>query len=226
MRILIAEDEKRLCDVISKRLKAEGYAVDSAYDGDEALTYLEGAMYDLVILDVMMPKRDGFSVISTYRSGGGNAPVLFLTARDSLEDRIHGLDSGGDDYMTKPFESAELLARVRALLRRSSTAARSDVLALSDLVLDRTRHEVRRGKEVIDLSQREFSILEYMLLNEGVVLSREAILSHSWDFGFEGESNVVDVYIRYLRKKIDDPYDVKLIHTVRGSGYVMKKEKP
>ena len=224
MRILVAEDERELNSIIAKRLADEDYAVDSVFDGKNALEYMLTTSYDIVLLDVMMPGMDGFEVLKRYRAEGGTSPVLFLTARDAVSDRVRGLDSGGDDYLVKPFAFQELLARMRVLLRRNDGKNKSSVLQVGDLSLDTSSHRaVRRGRE-IELSSKEFSILEFLMRNEGAILSRESIREHIWSWDYEGESNVVDVYIRYLRKKIDDGESVKLIHTVRGSGYMIKGE--
>lgn len=224
MRILVAEDERELNSIIAKRLADEDYAVDSVFDGKNALEYMLTTSYDIVLLDVMMPGMDGFEVLKRYRAEGGTSPVLFLTARDAVSDRVRGLDSGGDDYLVKPFAFQELLARMRVLLRRNDGKNKSSVLQVGDLSLDTSSHRaVRRGRE-IGLSSKEFSILEFLMRNEGAVLSRESIREHIWSWDYDGESNVVDVYIRYLRKKIDDGESVKLIHTVRGSGYMIKGE--
>lgn len=225
MRILIAEDEKELNAVIVKTLEGEGYAVDAVYDGNSALEYLSAAPYDIAVLDIMMPGRDGLSVLREYRKSGGRTPVLLLTARDTVGDRVTGLDSGADDYLVKPFMFPELLARIRVLLRRSSNTS-SSILTCGDLTMDTGSHQVRRRGRQIDLSSREYSILEYMMHNQGIVLARESFRSHVWSWDYEGESNVVDVYIRYLRKKIDDGESVRLIHTIRGAGYMLKEEKP
>ena len=223
MRILVAEDERELNSIIAKRLADEDYAVDSVFDGKNALEYMLTTSYDIVLLDVMMPGMDGFEVLKRYRAEGGTSPVLFLTARDAVSDRVHGLDSGGD-YLVKPFAFQELLARMRVLLRRNDGKNKSSVLQVGDLSLDTSSHRaVRRGRE-IELSSKEFSILEFLMRNEGAILSRESIREHIWSWDYDGESNVVDVYIRYLRKKIDDGESVKLIHTVRGSGYMIKGE--
>lgn len=224
MRILVAEDERELNSIIAKRLADEDYAVDSVFDGKNALEYMLTTSYDIVLLDVMMPGMDGFEVLKRYRAEGGTSPVLFLTARDAVSDRVRGLDSGGDDYLVKPFAFQELLARMRVLLRRNDGKNKSSVLQVGDLSLDTSSHRaVRRGRE-IELSSKEFSILEFLMRNEGAVLSRESIREHIWSWDYDGESNVVDVYIRYLRKKIDEGESVKLIHTVRGSGYMIKGE--
>lgn len=224
MRILVAEDERELNSIIAKRLADEDYAVDSIFDGKNALEYMLTTSYDIVLLDVMMPGMDGFEVLKRYRAEGGTSPVLFLTARDAVSDRVRGLDSGGDDYLVKPFAFQELLARMRVLLRRNDGKNKSSVLQVGDLSLDTSSHRaVRRGRE-IELSSKEFSILEFLMRNEGAILSRESIREHIWSWDYDGESNVVDVYIRYLRKKIDEGESVKLIHTVRGSGYMIKGE--
>ena len=220
MRVLIAEDERELNAVIAKRLAEEDYATDSVYDGRTALEYLRATDYDVVLLDVMMPHMDGFEVLRKYREEGGSSPVLFLTARDSISDRVTGLDGGADDYLVKPFSFQELLARMRVISRRRGTV-RSSVLRVGDLMLDVASHKASRGGKNIELSSREFSILEYLMRNADIVLSRESIREHAWSWDYDGESNVIDVYIRYLRRKIDDGYDEKLIHTIRGSGYMI-----
>ena len=222
MRVLLAEDEKELNDLVRKTLEDEGYAVDSVFDGDSALEYLSSIPYDIALLDIMMPGRDGIAVLREYRKSGGKAPILILTARDAVEDRVVGLDAGADDYLVKPFMFPELLARIRVLLRRNTTSASSSVLECGDLVMDTSSHAVRRRGRKIDLSAKEYSILEYMMRNQGAVLGRESFRSHIWSWDYDGESNVIDVYIRYLRKKIDDGESVKLIHTIRGAGYMLK----
>ncbi len=221
MRILVADDEKSLADVVSKRLKKEGYAVDTVYDGSSALDYLVATDYDLALLDVMMPGLDGFQVLKKYRGEGGISPVIFLTARDALSDRVSGLDSGADDYIVKPFSFDELLARIRSVLRRAGKKSISSVLKVDDLTLDSASGIVKRGERVIELSQKEYALLKYMMTNEGMILSRDMLLSHVWDYSYEGQSNMVDVYIRYLRKKIDQGEEKELIHTYRGRGYMI-----
>lgn len=221
MRILVADDERSLSDVITKRLKKEGYAVDTVYDGSSALDYLEATAYDLAILDVMMPGMDGFEALRRYRSGGGDAPVIFLTAKDALSDRIQGLDEGADDYLVKPFSFDELLARIRSVLRRAGGNKISNILSVDDLVLDLSTGIVKRGERIIELSAKEYALLKYMMSNEGIILSREMLLNHVWDYSYEGQSNMVDVYIRYLRKKIDAESERPLIHTYRGRGYMI-----
>lgn len=224
MKILIVEDEPSLNKIIAKRLKIEAYSVDSAFNGKEALAYLDAADYDLLIVDIMMPEMDGLTLVKTLRSRGSQVPVLFLTARDSLQDKVSGLDCGGDDYLVKPFEFEELLARIRSLLRRSNPQqTASPQLVLADLVLDTRTHQVTRGGTEISLTPKDFAILDYLLRNQGTVLSREQILEHAWDFSYEGASNMVDVYIKTLRKKIDKDFEPKLLHTVRGTGYVLKE---
>ena len=223
MRILVIEDERDLNLLIKKRLKDEGYSVDSAYDGEEAIDYLKSADYDLLIVDIMMPKKDGLSLISELRAKKRSTPAIFLSAKDTIEDRVKGLDAGADDYLVKPFAFEELLARIRVLLRKPLTI-KSNVLTLADLSLNVDTHEVKRGDVTINLSAKEFNILRYMLLNQGIVLSRETIEEHIWDYDYMGASNMVDVYIRYLRRKIDEGHAKKLIHTVRGMGYVLKEE--
>lgn len=221
MRILVADDERSLADVITKRLKKEGYAVDTVYDGSSVLDYLEATAYDLAILDVMMPGMDGFEALRRYRSGGGDAPVIFLTAKDALSDRIQGLDEGADDYLVKPFSFDELLARIRSVLRRAGGNKRSNILSVDDLVLDLSTGIVKRGERIIELSAKEYALLKYMMSNAGIILSREMLLNHVWDYSYEGQSNMVDVYIRYLRKKIDAESERPLIHTYRGRGYMI-----
>ncbi|MDY4975545.1 MAG: response regulator transcription factor [Clostridia bacterium] len=223
MRILVAEDERDLNRIIKKRLEKEDYSVDSCFDGEEALDYLAVGEYDLVLLDIMMPKADGLEVVRRMREKRISTPVLFLTAKDSVADKVAGLDAGAEDYLVKPFAFEELLARIRALTRKNAGES-TNQLTLADLTLDIKSHQVSRAGTPISLSAREFAILEYMMLNRGTVLSREKIESHIWNFDYAGGSNVIDVYIRYLRKKIDDPFSSRLIHTVRGSGYVMREE--
>ena len=223
MRILFAEDELALREVTVKRLKAEGFGVDGCRDGREALDYLDSTDYDVVILDIMMPGIDGLTVLRTLRSRGNTVPVMLLTARDAVADRVGGLDAGADDYLTKPFEFAELTARIRALLRRNSDN-KTDTASVADLTVEFSTRKVTRGGVEISLSSREFALLESLIRHKGAILSRTQLENQVWDFGFEGGSNIVDVYIRYLRKKIDDPFEKKLIHTVRGAGYTLREE--
>lgn len=224
MRILIAEDERDLNELIQKKLKSEGYTVDACLNGEDALDYLEHTEYDGAILDITMPKMTGIQVVQEIRRKGIETPVIFLTARDAVEDRVKGLDSGASDYMIKPFSFNELLARLRVLTRKTFQV-KSNILQVADLVMDMVSQEVRRGDDLIDLSAKEYALLKYMMLNENVVLSREQIVNHVWNYDYEGGSNVIDVYIRYLRRKIDDEYEVKLIQTVRGRGYVLRENK-
>ena len=223
MRLLFADDEKAMHRILTPPPTEEGYSVDSCLDGEEALDYLLSAEYDGAILDVMMPRKDGFEIVKEMRAKGIRTPILFLTARDSIADRVHGLDLGANDYLVKPFSIEELLARVRALTRSSYTS-RSSVLTAADLSLDLTAHTVRRAGHLIDLTAKEFALLSYLMHNQNIVLSREKIEDHIWNFDYEGGTNVVDVYIRYLRKKIDEGYEPKLIQTVRGVGYMLKCE--
>lgn len=222
MRILVAEDERNLNDIIVKELCQNGYTADACFDGQAALDYCACAEYDVLILDIMMPKKDGLEVVRSLRSRDCRVPVLFLTARDSIEDRVTGLDAGADDYLVKPFALDELLARVRVLLRRN-TGHVSNTFTLADLRVDCDSRRVFRGDREITLSSKEFAILEYLIRNQNIVLSREKIEQHVWNYDYAGGSNLVDVYIRALRKKLDADYPNKLIHTVRGAGYVLRE---
>lgn len=223
MRILVAEDEKSLIRIIAKQLKASGYSVDCAFDGEEAYDLISMTDYDAAVFDVMMPKTDGFALLKKLRKEGNNLPVLFLTARDSIEDRVEGLDIGADDYLIKPFAFEELLARLRVIIRKNSVS-NSNVISVADLTVDISSRKVTRNGKDISLSAKEYELLQYLAINNGIVLSREKIEDHIWNYDYEGGTNVVDVYIRYLRKKIDDGFDKKLIHTVRGMGYVLREE--
>ena len=222
MRILVVEDEKHLNRIISEAVEDEGYSVDSCFNGLDALDYAAGADYDVIILDIMMPKMDGLEVVRRLRAGGNSTPVLFLTARDSVADRVTGLESGGDYYLVKPFDFQELMAVVRVMTRKY-TGNRSNVYTIADLSLDATAKTVTRAGKNIELTAKEFSLLEYMLRNKGVVLSREMIENNLWNYDYEGGTNVVDVYVGYLRKKMDTGFDKKLIHTVWGAGWVLKE---
>lgn len=221
MRLLIAEDEKQLNKILTRQLTDSGYTVDACFDGEEALDFLAATDYDGVVLDIMMPKIDGLTVLKTMRQEGLETPVLFLTAKDSVADRVEGLDLGADDYLTKPFAFEELLARIRVLVRKKA-GSRTNVYQLADLTVDTLSRQVKRGETELSLSSKEFAILEYMIMNKNVVLSRDTLERHIWNYEYEGSSNMVDVYIRYLRKKIDEGFEPKLIHTVRGAGYVLK----
>lgn len=221
MRVLIVEDEVDLNNIINKKLKKEGYSTDCCFTGDDALDYIAVTDYDVIILDVMIPGKDGFEVVSEMKSNGNDTPVLFLTARDSVSDRVRGLDLGAEDYLIKPFSFDELMARLRVLTRRKTNNI-NNILTIADLEVDCNTHIVKRNGDIINLSAKEFALLEYLIRNQGIVLSRGQIENHIWSYDYEGESNMIDVYIRYLRKKIDDISDNKLIHTVRGVGYVLR----
>ena len=225
MRILVVEDEKRIADFLCRGLQGAGYAVDAAGTGAAALENIHSADYDLVVLDLMLPDMDGLEVLENIRSKRVGPPVLILSARGGLDDRVNGLEQGADDYLTKPFAFVELLARVRALLRRGQPAP--ERLQVGDLVLDCIRRKVSRGAETIELAPKEFGILEYMMRNHGRPLSRTMIVEHVWDMDYDGLTNIVDVYIRHLRSKIDDRFSQKLIQTVRGIGYMIEApDKP
>ena len=222
MRILVVEDEKHLNRIISEAVEDEGYSVDSCYNGVEALEYLECADYDVIILDIMMPKMNGLELVRRLRDKGDSTPVLFLTARDAVADRVEGLESGGDYYLTKPFDFQELMAVVRVMTRKY-TGNRSNVYTIADLSLDSNSKTVTRAGKNIELTAKEFSLLEYMMRNKGVVLSREMIENNLWNYDYEGGTNVVDVYVGYLRKKMDTGFSQKLIHTVWGTGWGLKE---
>jgi heavy metal response regulator len=223
MRILLVEDDRKVASFIRRGLMEEGHAVDLAADGETGLAMALDRLHDLIILDVMLPGKPGFQVVRELRQAKVSTPVLLLTARDAVEDKVQGLDAGADDYLTKPFAFAELLARVRALLRRG-VEPRAPVLQVADLTLDPATRTVKRGGEAISLTNREFALLEYLLRNAGRVLTRTTIAEHVWDYSFDSTTNVIDVYVNYLRKKIDAGRDPKLIHTVRGVGYVLKTD--
>lgn len=223
MRILVAEDSRDMNRLIVKMLTKAGYSVDGCYDGEAALDCLLGAEYDAILLDVMMPKLDGYQVLEKLRDRGVDTPVLFLTARDAVADRVRGLDLGADDYLVKPFEFEELLARIRAMTRKRA-GSRSNRFTLADLVVDTERRTVSRGGEEIALLPKEFSILECLIRSRGAVLTREQLENQIWNYDYSGSSNNVDVYISKLRKKIDGDRPRKLLHTVRGVGYVLREE--
>lgn len=221
MRILIVEDEKSLADIIKKGLEEEGYAVDAAYNGEDGLFMAENEPSDLIMLDIMLPVIDGMTILKSIRKAGIKTPVLMLTAKDTVMDKVSGLDSGADDYLTKPFSFEELLARIRALLRRDS-GVKTSIVEIGDLVIDIATHEVKReGKDIL-LSPKEYALLEYMAINKNKVLSRTSLTEHLYDHDFDLDSNVIDVFINRLRNKIDRGFDKKLIITVRGAGYVLK----
>lgn len=224
MRLLVVEDEKDLNHIIVKKLETEGYSVDFCYDGESAVDYLLAEEYDGVILDIMIPKLDGFQVLKKIRRAGIQVPALYLSARDQTSDIVNGLDIGADDYMVKPFVFEELLARIR-VMTRNTTDIHENVYRCGDLMVDCNAHTVYRENEEIGLSPKEFSILVYLIRNKNIVVTREQIESNIWRFDYNGSSNVIDVYIRYLRKKIDDGYKNKMIHTIRGAGYMIKCEE-
>jgi two-component system, OmpR family, response regulator len=223
--VLVVEDELKMARLVKRGLEREGYAVDVALDGNEALWAARETEYDAIVLDRMIPGPDGVEVCRQLRTEGKWSPVLMLTAKDSVQDRVAGLDAGADDYLTKPFAFTELFARLRALTRRD-VGERPVVLSVGDLSLDPVRHEVRRGSVAVALSTKEFALLEHFMRNPGAVLSRTQILEHVWDFAYEGTSNVVDVYVGYLRQKIDRPFERDTIETVRGAGYRMRADAP
>lgn len=222
MRILLVEDNRRLNHSLKMSLMDEGYAVDSAFDGLEGEELAEIYPYDAIILDIMLPEKDGLEVCRDLRNKRINIPILMLTARDTVDDRVLGLDSGADDYLVKPFALEELRARLRALLRRESSDKTGE-LVTGDLTLDPATHFVKRDGKVIDLTAKEFALLEYFMRNPNRVITREMAESHIWNYDFQATSNVVDVYVRRLRRKIDDPYEVKLFETIRGAGYRLRK---
>jgi DNA-binding response OmpR family regulator len=221
MRILVVEDDRKVASFVRRGLEEEGHTVEVAANGEAALERALDVVPDLVVLDVMLPKRDGFSVLKALREAGVTAPVLMLTARDTVKDRVAGLDAGADDYLTKPFAFEEFLARVRALLRRGADRA-GTVLRVADLTLDPATRDVRRGKRRVSLTAREYTLLEYLMRNAGRVLSRSMLAQHVWGLDFDPESNVVDVYVGYLRRRIEADGEPRLLHTVRGAGYVLK----
>lgn len=223
MRILLAEDEKSLNRIITKQFKAAGYSVDSCFDGGEAYDLITMTDYDAAVFDVMMPVMNGFELVKKLRAQGIETPVLFLTARDSIEDRVTGLDLGADDYLVKPFSFDELSARLRVMTRKKY-GEKTGLITVGDLTIDTSSMQVERAGREIKLSAKEYELLHYLAMNKGVVLSREKIEDHIWNYDYEGGTNVVDVYIRYLRKKIDEGAETKLIHTVRGTGYVIKEK--
>jgi heavy metal response regulator len=223
MRILVVEDHEEVARFIVKGLKEERYAVDCAGTGTEGLSMARIGDYDAIVLDVMLPGMNGFDVAAALRSKGVASPILMLTAKDQVEDKVHGLDSGADDYLVKPFAFAELLARIRALLRRRDQLAPTE-LQVADLVLEPVSHQVVRAGRPIDLTNREYALLEFLMRNKGRVCTRTSIIEHVWDMHFDSDTNLVDVHIRHLRAKLDDDFSPKLIHTVRGVGYVLREE--
>jgi len=224
MRILVVEDEKYLNRLIVKRLSSSHYSVDSCFDGKEALSYIECTEYDAIVLDIMLPLMDGISIVKKMRKEGNNTPVILLTAMDAVEDRVKGLNAGADDYLVKPFSFDELIARITAITRRQKEN-KTNIYVIEDLELDLIKKSVKRAGKDIDLSGKEYNILEFLVQNEGIIVSREQIEQRVWSYDYEGSSNMVDVYIRYLRKKMDTGFEKKLIHTKRNMGYVLKSEK-
>ena len=222
MRLLIVEDDRKLAEFVARGLRAERFAVDIANNGLDGQRHLEANQYDLLILDLMLPQLSGGELLRRVRRTQGTLPVLVLTARDTTEDKVRHFEAGADDYLTKPFDFAELLVRVRALLRRTPVE-RNDVLRVADLELNRLTQQVRRGSQRIDLTAKEYAVLEYLMSSAGRVFSRTMILEHVWDQSFECGTNIVDVYVRYLRRKIDEPFAIELIHTVRGVGYCIRE---
>ncbi len=223
MRLLIAEDDRPTAQTLAKRLREEHYAVDVCHDGLDAWDYLRAAPYDVAVLDIMMPGLDGLALVARMRQAGLSTPVLLLTARDAVSDRVQGLNAGADDYLVKPFAYEELSARLRVLTRRA-TPQRTNCFTLADLTVDADAHSAARGGEPIALTSREYALLEYLIRNQGRVLTRSQIIEHVWSYDYEGASNMIDVYIRNLRRKIDEGREKKLIHTVRYAGYVLREE--
>jgi heavy metal response regulator len=221
VRALIIEDDQTIAEFVARGLREAGFAVDLAADGDTGLSLAAAEPYDVAIVDLMLPKRDGLSVIDELRRRGRPIPVLILSARRSVDDRVRGLQAGGDDYLTKPFAFAELLARVQALVRRATRAPEPTTLTVADLTLDLLSRKVTRAETAIDLRPREFALLEYLMRNSGKVVSKTMILSHVWEYNFDPQTNIVDVLVSRLRDKIDRPFDKKLLQTVRGVGYVL-----
>ena len=223
MKILVVEDEKDLNRVITKHLKKNNYSVDSCFDGEQALDYVLYGEYDLIITDIMMPKIDGYELIKQLRVKGNSTPVIMLTAKDSLDDKILGLDSGADDYIVKPFEFDELLARIRVLMRRNYGFA-TNIIQVDDVVLDISKKQVTRSGESIVLTGKEYEVLEYLFKNKTGIISREQILNHVWDYDYEGVSNIIDVIVKNIRKKLDVGSKKPIIHTKRGLGYFVKED--
>ena len=224
MKILVVEDEKDLNNIITKHLKKNNFSVDSVFDGEEALEYLNYGDYDVIILDIMLPKFNGYEVVKNLRANKNETAVLMLTARDAIDDKIKGLDLGADDYLVKPFDFRELLARIRVLVRRKYGNV-SNKIQIDDLVVDTSKKSVTRAGKNIELTGKEYEVLEYLVQNKGRVLSRDKIRDSVWDYGYEGESNIIDVLIKNIRKKIDIGNSKQLIHTKRGLGYVLKEEE-
>ena len=222
MGVLIVEDDRKLADFVARGLRAEGFAVDLAADGREGRGHIDSYQYDVLILDLMLPLVSGSELLRLVRRSNPTLPVLVLTALDATEDKVKHFEAGADDYLTKPFDLAELVVRVKSLLRRTPVE-RTDVILVSNLELNRLTHQVRRGGQNVELTNKEYALLEYLLSSPSRVFTRSMILEHVWDQSFEGVTNIVDVYVRHLRRKVDDPFEVKLIHTVRGVGYCVRE---
>ncbi len=225
MRVLIVEDERKISAYVKRGLEEQGYVVDAVYTGREALDWVDAVPFDLIVLDILLPEMDGLTVCRELRERGIRTPVLMLTARDAVDDRVAGLDSGSDDYLVKPFALKELLARLRALTRRTNEVPKNPILQIADLTLDTLKHRVKRGSKTIELAAKEYAVLECLLREPERVLTRTQIADHVWNYDVFNQSNIVDVYIRNLRRKIDDNFEVKLIHTVRGAGYRLSAER-
>lgn len=224
MRVLVVEDERKISAYLKRGLEEQGYAVDAVFTGAKALDWAQAAEYDIILLDILLPEMDGISACRELRRVGVRSPILMLTARDAVDDRVAGLDAGADDYLVKPFAMRELLARLRALTRRSPETARTSVWQVADLTLNTMTRRVRRGKKPVELTAKEYAVLECLMREPDRVLTRTMIAEHVWNYDVVNQSNVVDVYVRNLRRKIDDPSDVKLIHTIRGAGYRLSAE--
>jgi two-component system OmpR family response regulator len=222
MRVLVVEDDNKIASFVVKGLKQSGFAVDRCADGEEALVFARSAPFDVAVVDVMLPKLDGLSLIQRMRKEGIRTPLIILSAKASVDDRVRGLQAGGDDYLTKPFAFSELLARIQALIRRSSNAAEPTKLSAGDLELDLLSREVKRGGQTIELQSREFSLLEYLMRNPGRVVTKTMLLEHIWDYSFDPQTNVVDVLVHRVRSKVDKDFPRKMIQTIRGVGYVLK----
>lgn len=225
MRVLLIEDDRKIASFIEKGLKEEGFSVDAAHDGAKGLSMAVDTVYDVAVIDIMLPEVDGLTIIDTMRRDGVKTPVLILSARQSVDDRVQGLQRGGDDYMIKPFSFSELLARIQALIRRDRSSAPTTILQVGDLRMDLLRHEVFRGEESIELPAKEYSLLEYMMHNPDAVLSKTSILEKVYDYSFDPQTNVVDVLVCRLRNKVDKGFREKMIHTVRGMGYVLRSQQ-
>lgn len=224
MRVLVVEDERKISSYLKRGLEEQGYAVDTAFTGLEALDYADAAPYDIIILDILLPEMDGLAACREIRKRGNRTPILMLTARDSVDDRVNGLDAGADDYLVKPFALKELLARLRAMSRRNAEQPKTTTLQIAELTLDTLTRRVKRGSKLIELTSKEYAVLECLMREPERVLTRTQIAEHVWNYDVYNQSNVVDVYIKNLRRKIDDGFDSKLIHTIRGAGYRLSAE--